>query len=365
MKPRRTRVTFRILLLIAVMSVAKAQIMSSNSPASRAQSGAITALKNVRVIDGTGTSPVENQTIVIEGTLIRSVGSTTTVTIPEGARTLDLSGRTVLPGLVMLHEHVHYGTEHAEPLSYPRLFLAFGVTTIRTAGTEHPYFDLNLKRKIAEGSIPGPEIHVTSQILNGEGSRFLGDKVVRDAEDARRVVRYWAAEGVTSFKVYRHISKAALAAIIDEAHRHRLPVTGHLESVSCREAADLGIDNIEHGFGSCRSDLGGEGSGNVGAPNVSSRGQALIKKLVDSRVVLTVTPFDRDRTLPARELELLHPGRREKYLRQGAASLRERTSQSVWRTSAHVDLCKSGRPIGVRVGPWMLWLWPDPWLHES
>ena len=184
---------------------------------------AITALKNVRVIDGTGTPAKENQTLVIEGAIIRAVGASAAVTIPEGARTLDLSGRTVLPGLVMLHEHMHYGTEHAEPLTYPRLYLAFGVTTIRTAGADHPYFDLNLKRKIAEGTIPGPEMHLTSQFLNGVGSRYLGDKVVRDADDARRTVRYWAAEGVTSFKVYRQISKDALAAIIDEATASAYP----------------------------------------------------------------------------------------------------------------------------------------------
>src|SRR5262245_53825199 len=218
MKTRRIRLLFKIPLLVATMSVAKAQVKPSNPPASIAESGAITALKNVRIIDGTGTPAQENQTLVIDGAKIRAVGPAAKVIIPEGARTLDLSGRTVLPGLVMLHEHVQYGTEHAEPLSSPRLFLAFGITTIRTAGTEHPYFDLNLQRKIANGTIPGPEMHVTSQILNGEGSRFLGDKVVRDADDARRTVRYWAAEGVTSFKVYRHISKPALAAIIDEAH---------------------------------------------------------------------------------------------------------------------------------------------------
>jgi imidazolonepropionase-like amidohydrolase len=67
-----------------------------------------------------------------------------------------------------------------------------------------------------------------------------GDKVVRDPDNARRAVRYWAAEGFTSFRVYQQISKDALAAIIDEAHRLGLPVTAHLKAVTCREAAELG-----------------------------------------------------------------------------------------------------------------------------
>lgn len=91
--------------------------------------------------------------------------------------------------------------------------------------------------------MPGPEIHLTSPAMNGAVMNgFFGDKVVRTPEDARRFVRYWAAEGFTSFKAYQLISKDALAAAIDEAHRLGLPVTAHLRSVTCHEAAELGID---------------------------------------------------------------------------------------------------------------------------
>ena len=155
----------------------------------------------------------------------------------------------------MLHEHMFYASEndntHPQPFTSPRLFLAFGLTTIRTAGTDHPYVELNLKRSVDAGQVPGPEMHLTSPFMNGAMSGFLGDKVVHDSEDARRAVRYWAAEGFTSFKAYQLISKDALAAIIDEAHRLGFPVTAHLRSVTCREAVELGIDNLEHGFGPC------------------------------------------------------------------------------------------------------------------
>jgi hypothetical protein len=138
----------------------------------------------------------------------------------------------------MLHEHMFDGTAEIitipQPFTSPRLYLAFGVTTIRTAGTDHPYVDLNVKRGIDRGTVPGPEMHLTGPFLNGEGGRFLTEKIVRDPEDGRRAVRYWAAEGFTSFKVYQQISKDALAAIIDEAHR--LGLRGRV-----RREADTGL----------------------------------------------------------------------------------------------------------------------------
>ena len=73
-------------------------------------------------------------------------------------------------------------------------------------------------------------------------------RALNDADDARRQVTYWADMGATSFKAYMNITRAALGAAIDEAHKRGLKVTGHLCSVTYGEAADLGIDNLEHGF---------------------------------------------------------------------------------------------------------------------
>src|SRR5262249_16792015 len=139
----------------------------------------------------------------------------------------------------------HYS--HPEHFSFTRLYLAYGVTTIRTAGTDFPYMDLNLKHQIDSGLVAGPEIHPTSPYFSGEGDPALGAIILRTPEQARAAARYWASEGFTSFKAYQWIRKDVLAALIDEAHGLKLTVTAHLESVSCRDAAELGIDNIEHG----------------------------------------------------------------------------------------------------------------------
>jgi len=315
-----------ILILVAsaplFVGIASAQKPAAPARAPSAKDEAIPALRDVpvvvlrhiRIIDGTGAPAKEDQTLVIEAGRIRAVGNGE-IDTPEGARTLDLAGRTVLPGLVMLHEHLQYNVSdeltHPEHFSFPRLYVAYGVTTIRTAGTDFPYMDLNLKRRIDAGSVPGPEIHLTSPFLSGEGDPFLGAKIVRDPEEARRAVRYWAAEGFTSFKAYQWISKDALAAIIDEAHRLKLPVTAHLRSVTCREAAEMGIDNLEHGFGPC---IRRTADGLEPDPN-GPRAQALVRTLVERKVVLTATPAHMWEPLSDLGRELLDPSARDRYVR--------------------------------------------------
>ncbi len=210
----------------------------------------VVALTGVRVVDGTGAAPADSQTIVISGGKIAAVGRTGTVRIPEGAQVLDLAGHTVIPGLVGLHNHTFY-TTNARAIqlngSAPRLYLASGVTTIRTTGSYSPYSEINLKRGIERGDVPGPRMYITGPYLTGE-TGVGGMHQVLTPEAARRIVDYWAEEGASWLKFYTTVSRAALRAAIDEAHKKGLKVTGHLCSVGYREAVALGIDNLEHGL---------------------------------------------------------------------------------------------------------------------
>ena len=212
------------------------------------------ALTHVRVIDGTGAAPLEDQTIVISGGKIQMVGPTAATTYPEDARTLDLNGYTVMPGLVGMHNHMFFPMGGSPPMysnmgsSFPRLYLALGVTTIRTTGSVAPYTDLELKRLIDAGRVIGPKMFVTAPYLEGHGSFTPVMHELKDAEDARRTVSYWADEGATSFKAYMNITRDELRAAVEEAHKRGLKVTGHLCSIGFREAAEIGIDNLEHGF---------------------------------------------------------------------------------------------------------------------
>jgi imidazolonepropionase-like amidohydrolase len=238
----------RFLTLVLFASTAAAQTLS---PAVREyvklDQPAI-VLTHVRVIDGTGAPAKEDQTIVLANGRIQSVGGS----IPSDVRVLDLTGHTILPGLVMVHEHLFYPAGgaifHEMAYSFPRLYLAGGVTTIRTGGSIEPYTDLEIKKLIDAGQAPGPKMPVTGPYLEGKGSFAPQMHAISDPEDARRTVNFWADQGVTSFKAYMFITRDELKAAIEAAHKRGLKITGHLCSIGLREAAELNIDDLEHGL---------------------------------------------------------------------------------------------------------------------
>jgi imidazolonepropionase-like amidohydrolase len=209
------------------------------------------ALSHVLLLDGTGAEPKPDQTILIRNGRIAAVGPSADVRIPDGVRTMDLKGQTVIPGLIGMHDHLFYTAAggRAVQMSYtgPRLYLASGVTTIRTAGSRSTYAEINLRDNIGKGLVPGPRIHLTAPYITGAAGGGSMDVVTTPAE-ARRFVAYWASEGATWIKAYTDISRAELGAAIQEAHRRGIKVTGHLCSVSFKEAVGLGIDNLEHGM---------------------------------------------------------------------------------------------------------------------
>ena len=261
------------------------------------------ALTNAKVIDGTGGPPRERQTIIIKGRNIVALGDGDRIALPDGAEVIDLTGRTVIPGLVMVHEHLYYPTGPQVYASvggsFARLYLAGGVTTMRTGGNVNGFMDLRLKRLIDEGHQPGPAIDATAPYINGPNA-FLQMQALRTPEEARRHVEYWADAGATSFKAYMSITRAQLAAAIEAAHRRGLKVTGHLCSVTYGEAADLGIDNLEHGFLAATDFVSGKKPDACPAApdtqaaitSLQAEGaafQGLVRKLIERKVTLTST----------------------------------------------------------------------------
>ncbi len=241
--------------MVGFLAIANVACGQSLAPVARQfvkVSAPLVALTHVRVMDGTGAPVRENQTIIISNGKVAVLGDTATV-IPPNAQVLDLQGFTVIPGLVRMHDHLFYptgdnGIYGEMAFSFPRLYLAAGVTTIRTAGSIETYTDLEIKKAVDSGASPGPHMHITGPYLEGKGTWALQMHQLTDPEDAVRTVNYWLDEGADNFKAYNFLTADELAAAIGAAHKRGAKVTGHLCSIGFRQAASLGIDNLEHGL---------------------------------------------------------------------------------------------------------------------
>lgn len=305
----------------------------------------VVALTNARVIDGTGAPARSAQTIVVRDGNIVALGDARTTAVPADARVLDMSGKTVIPGLVMLHEHLYYptggGTYANLSESFARLYLAGGVTAMRTGGNTNGYGELAIRDAIERGRSAGPWVDATAPYLQMRGLEIGQMYNLKDPDDARRMVNFWADAGATSFKAYMHISRAALSAAIDEVHKRGLKITGHLCSVTLREAAALGIDNVEHAFFAATDFVSnktpdvcpGQGAGQTalnaiepGDPRFTSLVQALIKQNVALTSTLAVfETFTPGRPLPP-GLDVLTPQLKELYVARHAATSRNTRS---------------------------------------
>jgi imidazolonepropionase-like amidohydrolase len=238
--------------VVLLISAACAQSLSPEVQPFVKLNAPVVALTHVRVIDGSGAPARDDETLLLSKGKIEAITPAASANIPQDAQILDLHGYTVIPGLVGMHDHMFYPVGPAlfgeMAYSFPRLYLAGGVTTIRTTGSLEPYTDLELKKKIDAGETPGPRIHVTGPYLEGAGSWALQLHQLTGPDDATKTVNFWLDEGVDNFKAYMFITPAELSAVIAAAHKRGAKVTGHLCSIGFRQAADLGIDDLEHGL---------------------------------------------------------------------------------------------------------------------
>jgi imidazolonepropionase-like amidohydrolase len=335
-------------------------------------------LEHVRIIDGTGAAPIEDASIMLQGggiTEIAARGQGLNCSDCGVINRMDLHGHTVFPGIVGMHDHMYYltrpnstsaGTSEPpvvvpeEPFSAPRLYLGAGVTTLRTTGAVEPFLDLNLRKQIDAGAIPGPHMDVTGPYLEGPHAFALEMHQLTGPDDARAQVAFWASMGVTSFKAYMNLTRAELKAAIEEAHKRGLKVTGHLCSITYPEAVELGIDNLEHGFFvNTQLDPGKQPDGcppSNGNPTLAKmtpdtpEAKALIALLISHHVALTSTlpVFESDdpthlRVQP-RVLAAMSPPTRETYLTTRNSELM-RAAANPTAAAARAQLFKNGMAL--------------------
>jgi imidazolonepropionase-like amidohydrolase len=340
---------FQSVLAGTLLAVSVALAASPDAASYLAIRDETVALRHVEIIDGTGAAPRSDQTLVIVNGRIAAVGPSASIAVPTGAAVRDYAGYAVMPGLVGMHDHLFYtasretqrtsaaGVEpgifiNEVPFTAPRLYLAAGVTTLRTTGSVEPYTDLKVRERIDSGSMPGPHIDVTAPYLEGPGTQFAQMHELKGPEDATRFVDFWAGSGMTSFKAYMHITRAELAAAITAAHRHGLRLTAHLCSVTWPEAIAAGIDDFEHGPVYTDSEfVAGRTPDTCPDPKAQQvswanhraddpQVQALIHSLIEHHIAVTSTlpVFELSvagrASLQRRTLEAMAPAARDSYL---------------------------------------------------
>jgi imidazolonepropionase-like amidohydrolase len=234
-----------LLLLVLVSPLIPAQ-ERSNSAFNRF------AFTHVTVIDGTGAPPKPDMTVVVEGNRIVAIGDSQRVKVGGATRTIDATGKFLIPGLWDMHIHIG-----SDPLSrnYLPLFIANGVTGVRImagAPGHHQW-----RKEIQNTALLGPRLVIASAVIDGPNS-FMSDAViVRNETDARKAVRKAAEEGADFVKVHDGLLKAEYFAVIAEARRRHLPVEGHVPAaITAAQASGAGQKSIEHftGLGEAEND---------------------------------------------------------------------------------------------------------------
>lgn len=292
------------LFLFIFLHLSHAQEFSKRVSDFIAVQDSMIVLKNVTVIDGTGGPITYNQDIFIHNNKIAAISPTGKTPLPNNAEIIDARGKTVIPGLIMMHEHLFYakpfdnnykGTHMTN--TFPQLYLAGGVTNMRTAGSFEASADLNLKNAIDQGKILGPTIDVSTPHIEREGFIPQLQSLYGD-ESIKNWMNYWFDKGITSVKVYNNITKDDLREIIEVSHARNIKVTGHLCSITYQEAADLGIDNLEHSF-MASTDFVTDKQENKCVSGASSLNELdendpklldLMNFLIEKNVTLTYTP---------------------------------------------------------------------------
>ncbi len=315
----RTRLHTCIAALASVALLGASEAGSLHAPPASAvirYRQPVIAITHVRVIDGTGAAPRENQTVVIRQGKIAAAGDASSTAVPAGATVIDALGKTLTPGFVGTHNHLYYANGgplfimHEMPYSFPRLYLAGGVTTIRTTGSIEPYTDLRVNRAIESGELVGPHMDVTTPYMTGYEPQIIQLGTLKDEADGRRSVDFWADRGMTSVKLYMEIPPNIARAVIDEAHKRHMRVVGHLCTIGYTEAARMGIDGLEHGLfedtefmnksdpDACPTDSKAQAESQVDLS--PDKMQALIRTLVRHHVAISSTLANYEELPPMR-----------------------------------------------------------------
>lgn len=267
----------------------------------------VLALTNATVFDGKGNSANSNQTLIIVNGYFQSIGQSSEIDIPKEATIINLKGKTIIPGIVGVHNHLHIPRFPFVGETASKLYLASGVTTIQTCGSASPQQEIKLSKRIKQGKSIGPNIVTSGPYFTGKGGN-TNMIIPRNENHIKDTIQYWTEKGVRWFKVYRNTTPSDLEVIIKEAHKLNAKVTGHLCSITFEQATKLGIDGIEHGlnstsdfrknksFGICNGSREYMDELNINSEEV----KRLQQLMIDNKVFLTSTLAIYESSIPNR-----------------------------------------------------------------
>ncbi|HEX8649894.1 MAG TPA: amidohydrolase family protein [Pyrinomonadaceae bacterium] len=181
------------------------------------------------IVDGNGKTPIEDGTIVIQGSKIEAVGAAINVKVPSNARVIDAKGKTAMPGLADMHVHLTGGWdgESVDMLGYQRYLNALlyaGVTTVLDTGNVQPYI-LQLRQEVARGRLVGPRIYCAGALIDGADPAWPPISYsVSSLEQIPGLVRRQKQDAVDIIKAYGGLSDRMVAALAQEAKKNSLRV---------------------------------------------------------------------------------------------------------------------------------------------
>lgn len=197
------------------------------------------ALVGADIIDGINDETRKNMTLIIKNGRIQEVGKKDQVNIPDGAEIIDVTGKTLIPGLWEIHAH-------SNQVQWAPAYLAGGVTTIRDNGNEIE-FATAFRDAIAKDGALGPDI-ILAGMTDGAGPKGNGIIRARSVEEAAEVVEMYHQKGYAQIKIYNSIDPEILKVLCEEAHKRGMTVTGHVPAAvgNGRIAVESGMDMLTH-----------------------------------------------------------------------------------------------------------------------
>lgn len=196
------------------------------------------ALAGGRIIDGTGRDAIADGVVIVRDGAIADVGPRSAITIPAGVPTVDVTGRTLIPGLWDMHTHV-------TQIEWAPVYLAAGVTTVRDMGNEFEFITA-LRDQIARGNAIGPRLLLAGLVDLG-GPDAFGVYYAATPDEAKRIVGKYHDAGFQQMKIYSLMTPSLVEAVSAEAHRLGMTVTGHVPNgMTIDQAVAAGMDHVAH-----------------------------------------------------------------------------------------------------------------------